>query len=64
MMFSPAVFRKLIKPRMAKLIDLAKQFSEAKILFHSCGAISEILDDLIEIGVDAINPVQVSAEGM
>jgi uroporphyrinogen decarboxylase len=64
MMFNPAIFRKHIKPRTAKLFDIVKSSSRAKIVFHSCGAISEIIDDLIEIGVDAINPVQVNAVDM
>ena len=38
--------------------------SNAKFFLHSCGAISELIGDLIDIGVDALNPVQVSAEGM
>jgi uroporphyrinogen decarboxylase len=37
---------------------------DAPLYFHSCGAIREILPDLIESGVDIINPVQVSAAGM
>lgn len=35
-----------------------------KVMFHTCGAISEIIADLIECGVDVIDPVQVSATGM
>ena len=35
-----------------------------KIIFHSCGAISEIIPDLIECGVDVLNPVQISAKNM
>jgi uroporphyrinogen decarboxylase len=38
--------------------------SPAKVLFHTCGSVVDIIDDLIEIGVDAIHPVQVSAAGM
>jgi uroporphyrinogen decarboxylase len=64
MMFSPIYYRKLIKPRYKKLFDMVKEKSNAKILFHSCGNVSSIIDDLIEIGVDALNPVQVTAEGM
>ena len=37
---------------------------QAKIFFHSCGAISEIIPDLIDIGVDILNPVQTNAVGM
>jgi len=64
MMFSPAHFRKLIKPRLAKLFQVVKDNSKAKVLFHSCGAVADIIDDFIEVGVDALNPIQVSAAGM
>ena len=38
--------------------------SGAKLLYHTCGSVVDIIEDLIEIGVDAIHPVQVSAAGM
>jgi uroporphyrinogen decarboxylase len=46
-----------------KLIDLAHSYS-LKVMVHSCGAISEILGDMIEAGVDIIDPVQTTAVGM
>lgn len=62
---SPDFFRKYIKPRFEKYFNVIRQFSpDLKILFHSCGSIETILGDLIDIGVDIINPVQVSAENM
>ncbi|MDJ0828239.1 MAG: uroporphyrinogen decarboxylase family protein, partial [Desulfobacterales bacterium] len=41
-----------------------KQKTDAKIYYHGCGAIFDLIPDLIEIGFDIINPVQVSAKGM
>ena len=38
--------------------------SKAKVHYHTCGTVVSIIDDLIEIGVDILNPVQVSAKGM
>lgn len=64
LLMSPDVYRSIIKPRHKKICDFIKARTDAKIFFHSCGAIREIIPDLIEIGIDAINPVQVSAEGM
>lgn len=64
LLMSPEDYRTLIKPRHKKLFDFIKTRSNAKIFFHSCGAIREIIPDLIEIGVDIINPVQVNAAGM
>ena len=64
LLISPEIYRSVIKPRHKKICDFIKARTDAKIFFHSCGAIREIIPDLIEIGIDAINPVQVSATGM
>jgi uroporphyrinogen decarboxylase len=61
LMMSPESYRTFLKPVHKKYFDLVKSKTKAKIFFHSCGNIAEILDDLIEVGVDIINPVQVSA---
>lgn len=63
-MISPASYRKLIKPYQRKLFKAAKRAFDAPLLFHSCGAVREFIPDLIECGVDALNPVQISARGM
>lgn len=60
----PDAYRELIKPRWARIIALIKSKTKAKILYHSCGALDPFIPDLIEIGVDILNPVQVSAAGM
>jgi uroporphyrinogen decarboxylase len=63
--FSPVFFREHIKPRLKKYFDMIHSTApNIKLLFHSCGGIESVLSDLIEIGVDIINPVQVSANGM
>ncbi len=64
LMCSPQAYRRLIKPRHRKIFEFLKSHSDAKILYHCDGAILPIIDDFIEIGVDALNPVQISAEGM
>jgi len=63
-LISPAVYRSLVKPRWARILASIKARTRARILYHSCGALAEFLPDLIEIGVDIINPVQVTAAGM
>ena len=63
-LFSPKTYRELVKPLHAELFSFIRARTRAKILFHSCGAIRELLPDLVEIGVDVLNPVQVSAAGM
>lgn len=57
-------YRRFIKPRHARFFRRVRELTPAKLMFHSCGSIVDILDDLVEIGVDIINPVQVTARGM
>jgi uroporphyrinogen decarboxylase len=63
---SPELYRKLIKPRHTKLFAFIKRQAQVpvKIFYHSCGAIASVISDLIESGIDILNPVQVSAQGM
>jgi uroporphyrinogen decarboxylase len=62
---SPDFFRKTIKPRLKKYTDLIRTYApKTSIHMHSCGSIECILEDLIEIGIDVIHPVQVSARDM
>lgn len=59
MLISPNIWRKYLKPRMAKLYsELKKINSDLKIAYHSDGSIYSIVDELIEIGLDILNPVQ------
>jgi uroporphyrinogen decarboxylase len=64
MWMSPADYRRYVKPLHARIIGFIKQRTQAKIIHHCCGACHAIIGDLIEIGVDALNPTQTSAEGM
>lgn len=63
-MLSPALYRSLIKPRQKRYLDMIHAQTRAKVVYHTCGAIYPLLGDLIDIGVDVLNPVQVSAAGM
>jgi uroporphyrinogen decarboxylase len=63
-LMSPKTFRTMLKPYMKKLFEFAKSRCDAPVLFHSDGAIAPLIPDLIEIGVDVLNPIQVSAAGM
>jgi uroporphyrinogen decarboxylase len=64
MLVSPAMYRRIVKPLHKQLFDFIHARTRAKIFFHSCGAIRPVIKDLIEAGVDILNPVQVSATGM
>jgi uroporphyrinogen decarboxylase len=61
---SPAMFRTLVKPRYAQLFRALKAEFGVRILFHSCGAIYPFIGDIVEMGADALNPIQVGAAGM
>jgi uroporphyrinogen decarboxylase len=62
---SPELYRSAIKPFQARLFsEIKKHSSEVKIMYHTCGSVTEFIPDLIEIGVDILNPVQLSAYGM
>jgi uroporphyrinogen decarboxylase len=59
MLISPEVWRRFLKPRMARFISAIKGINPAlKVAYHSDGCIYPIIPDLIEVGVDVLNPVQ------
>ncbi|MFZ1043024.1 MAG: uroporphyrinogen decarboxylase family protein [Anaerolineales bacterium] len=60
----PELYRKIIKPKQKRLVEAIKRKTNAKLFYHSCGATRDLIPDLIEIGFDILNPVQVSAKGM
>ena len=60
-LMAPADYRRLIKPHEAEFLAEIKKHTRAKIFFHSDGDIYSLIGDLVEIGVDVLNPVQVSA---
>lgn len=65
LLFSPQQYREVIKPRHKYLFDTIKKAKPDVFIFvHSCGNIFNLLPDFIEIGVDAINPVQVTCKDM
>lgn len=63
LMVSPKMFREFIKPRLKSLIETIKASADVRVLMHCDGAIVKILPDLIEIGVDIINPIQTVVKG-
>lgn len=64
--YSPETYRLLFKPRHRTIMRFLKEHAGdgTKILYHCCGAAEPVLADLIDMGVDAYNPVQVGAKGM
>ena len=61
---SPEMYREFFKPRHSRLWNRAKELANVKVMLHSCGGIRELLPDLIEAGLDAVNPVQINCAGM
>lgn len=61
---SPDMYREFFKPRHAQLWQRAKELAKVKVMLHCCGGVRELLPDLIDAGLDAINPVQISCRGM
>jgi len=65
LLISPKSYRDIVKPLHKETFQAIKKAApHVKIFFHSCGAIRPLIPDLIEIGVDILNPVQISASGM
>ncbi len=64
LLVSPALYREMLQPSHRRLMEKIKEKTKAKVFLHSCGSISGILEDLIDVGVDIINPVQPLAKDM
>jgi uroporphyrinogen decarboxylase len=63
-LISPKMYRRMIKPFHVEIYEEIKKRTKAKIFYHSDGNIYPLLGDLVEIGIDLLNPVQVNAGDM
>ena len=63
LLLNPGVYRDIVKPRQRKICSYLKN-QGVYVFYHTCGAIKPLIPDLVDIGVDALNPVQVNATGM
>ena len=64
-LIAPEQFREYYKPHFERVLDfIRKKSPNVKIIFHSCGNVRPIIPDLIEMGVDILNPVHITATGM
>lgn len=63
LMISPLMFRRFIKPSLTRFIQQAHEYGQ-KVMYHTCGAVRPLIPDFIEMGVDILDPIQVSARGM
>jgi uroporphyrinogen decarboxylase len=62
-LFRPELYRRMIKPRHKRMVEAVKRRGKP-VLYHSCGSVYRLIPDLIDVGIDALNPVQVSAAEM
>jgi len=63
LMMAPEMWRRYLKPRIAEMFELIRSFG-VHVRYHSCGGVRDILPDLIDIGLEILNPVQPRAAGM
>lgn len=63
MMMSPATWRSIVRPHLKRVFDVAKSRG-IRVAYHSCGAIRDIVGDLVELGLDVLNPIQCNCPGM
>jgi uroporphyrinogen decarboxylase len=63
LLLSRWMIKKFALPGIAKLVAQANRYG-LKVIYHSCGSIREIIPDLIDVGVDAIHPIEPLAKGM
>ena len=63
-LFRPELYRTLVKPRQKQLVQFIKPRTKAKIWYHTCGACKKYIPELMDNGIDVLNPVQISAANM
>jgi uroporphyrinogen decarboxylase len=63
LMISPQMWRKFVRPCHIRLIELAKSYN-LPVMYHCDGAIYPLISEIIELGVDLLNPIQTDAKGM
>jgi uroporphyrinogen decarboxylase len=61
---SPEMYRKFVKPCHRRMVDFIRSKTDAKIFMHSCGSVYDVLPDLVDVGVQILNPIQRSAAKM
>ncbi|MFH1924078.1 MAG: uroporphyrinogen decarboxylase family protein [Planctomycetota bacterium] len=63
-LFRPEFYRRVVKPRHKRLVQYIRSRTEAKIWYHTCGSCAGFIPDLLDNGIHALNPVQISAVAM
>lgn len=63
-LFDPSFYRRVVKPRQKALVQHIKRLTKAKVWYHTCGACAAYIPELIDNGVDIVNPVQIGLQDM
>ncbi len=63
-LFRPEVYRAIVKPRQKRLVEYIHSRTKAKVWYHTCGSCVQFIPDLIDNGVEILNPLQISAKNM
>ena len=63
-LYPPRIYRSIVKPRQKRLVQYIRSRTKAKIWYHTCGSAIEYIPDLLDNGIDILNPVQISSKGM
>ena len=63
-LFRPDLYRRIVQPRHRQLVQAIRSRTQAKIWYHTCGACATFIPDLLQNGIDILNPVQISAANM
>jgi len=63
-LFNPEIYRRIVKPRHKRLVQYIRSRTRARIWYHTCGSCVDFIPELIDNGVDILNPVQISARHM
>lgn len=62
-LFRPELYRRMLKPRHRRMVEAIKRHGKP-VIHHTCGSVYALIPDLIDVGIDALNPIQVSAAEM
>ena len=63
-MFNPKIYQELVKPRHKELVQYIRSRTKAKVWYHTCGSCDPFIPELMDNGIDILNPVQISARNM
>jgi len=61
---SVPTYRRMIRPYQERIVEMIRSHTNARIVYHTCGSVYRLMGELISLGIEAVNPVQLSAKDM